>query len=314
MSSGKSSGAGEGTPRGAASPLFPPVVGEELAFVDLGGSPGDKGAEGGGGRPVLPASTLPPGSRPPFAETPPAPPPGEGGEAGDTSWVLSKARPYFACDTDEVLGRLVDPFRPWRGGAFLEEMGEAGCRGDFWGPTWLTLTLVLSLACAGNAVATFRAPRDDGLGRVRDTVDVRKVSTAWATLLGFQAVAPLAAALVLTWCGGIRRGPTLPETTAAAAAAAAADDRLPPGVPHLVSLYGYSLSPLLLASAACLVPVAADAWAWTWLGLAALLGVAFCFQNLAHLAAQGFITRSALLLCALAPHVALCFAVKILLI
>ena len=329
---------------GSSGSLPPQSPGEQLAFVDLEGSPG-RGAVPPTGTMGTTLPHLPlPASRDPWklpereksggggAELPGRPPTGapfgeaarasqaeaEGG-GGIGGWVLRMARPYFDCETDDVLGRLVDPFRPWRRGAFLEEMGDAGSRGDLWGPVWLTLTNVLCLACVGNAVAALKeaererhAPaqsgdEDDGFGRVRDSVDVRKVSVAFSVLFGFQVVAPALAALVLAWCGrGAAPGGGHP-------AAAAADDRVPPGIPHLVSLYGYSLSPLLAASAACLVPVASDALRWSALGMAAALGAAFCFQNLAHLTSKGA-TLTGLLLCALAPHVALCFAAKLLLL
>eukprot|EP01065_Artemidia_motanka_P041749 TRINITY_DN5444_c0_g3_i1.p1 TRINITY_DN5444_c0_g3~~TRINITY_DN5444_c0_g3_i1.p1 ORF type:complete len:382 (+),score=89.97 TRINITY_DN5444_c0_g3_i1:77-1222(+) len=207
-------------------------------------------------------------------------------------WKMGFYQQYFDVDTDDVVHRLLSSFTPWREPTYLKThgysfatlntpdgwfVGEGAVRPDalpsslstypdLYGPLWVTTTLWIVLAVFGHmaSMLSFRKTSAD---------DHWSYSLAWslagaAVVYGFAVGVPLLLYFVMK-CNGC-----------------------PVGLLNTCCLYGYSMTPFVVAGALCLIPV--TALQWVFVGLAAAVSLASVVMNLCgawkrHLPANWFV-------------------------
>lgn len=172
-----------------------------------------------------------------------------GGAAGATSnfWTLAYYQQFFDVDTTDVKNRLLYSMVPLPGKSFLEH--HIRPRPDLYGPFWVCVTLVFSIAISGN-VADF-LQKSVALDDHNWHYDFHKVSLAATAVFSYASLLPAGLYSFLWWAGG-------------AGAAGAGISFL-----ELICLYGYSLSIYIPVSLLWLVQVS---W-WQWLCVLAGAGL-----------------------------------------
>lgn len=176
--------------------------------------------------------------------------------AGGTSnfWTLAYYQQYFDVDTSDVTNRLMYSMVPVPGKSFLQH--HIRPRPDLYGPFWICVTLVFSIAISGN-VADF-LQKSVALNDHKWHYDFHKVSLAATAVFSYASLLPAGLYGFLWWAGG-------------AGASGAALSFL-----ELVCLYGYSLAIYVPVSILWLVQV--SWWQWICVLLGAGLSGAVLFM------------------------------------
>lgn len=164
----------------------------------------------------------------------------EGREATSSNfWSLTFYQQLFDIDTVDVRNRLMYSMLPVPGKSFLQH--HIRPRPDLYGPFWVCVTLVFSIAISGN-VADF-LQKSVAMDDHKWHYDFHKVSLAATAVFSYASILPASLYGFLWWAGG-------------AGASGAALSFL-----ELVCLYGYSLSIYVPVSILWLIQVS---W-WQWL-------------------------------------------------
>jgi len=164
----------------------------------------------------------------------------EGREATSSNfWSLTFFQQLFDIDTVDVRNRLMYSMLPVPGKSFLQH--HIRPRPDLYGPFWVCVTLVFSIAISGN-VADF-LQKSVAMDDHKWHYDFHKVSLAATAVFSYASILPASLYGFLWWAGG-------------AGASGAALSFL-----ELVCLYGYSLSIYVPVSILWLIQVS---W-WQWL-------------------------------------------------
>jgi len=165
----------------------------------------------------------------------------EDGREGSSSnfWSLTFYQQLFDIDTVDVRNRLMYSMLPVPGKSFLQH--HIRPRPDLYGPFWVCVTLVFSIAISGN-VADF-LQKSVAMDDHKWHYDFHKVSLAATAVFSYASILPASLYGFLWWAGG-------------AGASGAALSFL-----ELVCLYGYSLSIYVPVSILWLIQVS---W-WQWL-------------------------------------------------
>jgi len=163
------------------------------------------------------------------------------GREGTSSnfWSLTFYQQLFDIDTVDVRNRLMYSMLPVPGKSFLQH--HIRPRPDLYGPFWVCVTLVFSIAISGN-VADF-LQKSVAMDDHKWHYDFHKVSLAATAVFSYASILPASLYGFLWWAGG-------------AGASGAALSFL-----ELVCLYGYSLSIYVPVSILWLIQVS---W-WQWL-------------------------------------------------
>lgn len=164
----------------------------------------------------------------------------EGTEGGGTSnfWTLAYYQQFFDVDTGDVINRLLYSMVPVPGKSFLQH--HIRPRPDLYGPFWICVTLVFSIAISGN-VSDF-LQKSVQLGETKWHYDFHKVSLAATAVFSYASLLPAGLYGFLWWAGG-------------AGASGAALSFL-----ELVCLYGYSLAIYIPVSILWLIQVSWFQW------------------------------------------------------
>jgi len=164
----------------------------------------------------------------------------EGREASSSNfWSLNFYQQLFDIDTVDVRNRLMYSMLPVPGKSFLQH--HIRPRPDLYGPFWVCVTLVFSIAISGN-VADF-LQKSVAMDDHKWHYDFHKVSLAATAVFSYASLLPASLYGFLWWAGG-------------SGASGAALSFL-----ELVCLYGYSLSIYIPVSILWLIQVS---W-WQWL-------------------------------------------------
>jgi len=164
----------------------------------------------------------------------------EGRESSSSNfWSLNFYQQLFDIDTVNVRNRLMYSMLPVPGKSFLQH--HIRPRPDLYGPFWVCVTLVFSIAISGN-VADF-LQKSVAMDDHKWHYDFHKVSLAATAVFSYASLLPAALYGFLWWAGG-------------SGASGAALSFL-----ELVCLYGYSLSIYIPVSILWLIQVS---W-WQWL-------------------------------------------------
>lgn len=173
----------------------------------------------------------------------------EGSQAGATSnfWTMAYYQQFFDVDTTDVTNRLLYSMIPVPGKSFLQH--HIRPRPDLYGPFWICVTLVFSIAISGN-VSDF-LQKSVLLGETKWHYDFHKVSLAATAVFSYASLLPACLYGFLWWAGG-------------SGASGAALSFL-----ELVCLYGYSLSIYIPVSILWLIQYS---W-WQWICVLAGAGL-----------------------------------------
>jgi len=164
----------------------------------------------------------------------------EGRESSSSNfWSLNFYQQLFDIDTVDVRNRLMYSMLPVPGKSFLQH--HIRPRPDLYGPFWVCVTLVFSIAISGN-VADF-LQKSVAMDDHKWHYDFHKVSLAATAVFSYASLLPASLYGFLWWAGG-------------SGASGAALSFL-----ELVCLYGYSLSIYIPVSILWLIQVS---W-WQWL-------------------------------------------------
>jgi len=165
--------------------------------------------------------------------------------SGVAGWALQQAQPYFAVSSDDVIRRVRLAMMPYpQTGAAFNATNEFRERPDFWGPFWVATTAVLCLAATGN-FARLLADSDF-------EADYGLVVLAASLVYGCLAGVPLVAKVALYFGGG-------------------QGDHI--NFRQIICVYGYSLTPAIPMSVACMLPL----WITRWLSVLAGLFISLAF-------------------------------------
>jgi len=172
---------------------------------------------------------------------------GPGGGGSSNFWTLAYYQQFFDVDTTDVKARLLYSMLPVPGKSFLQH--HIRPRPDLYGPFWICVTLVFSIAISGN-VSDF-LQKSVNLDSHAWHYDFHKVSLAATAVFSYASLLPAGLYGFLWWAGG-------------AGASGAALTFL-----ELVCLYGYSLSIYIPVSLLWLIQVS---W-WQWICVLAGAGL-----------------------------------------
>jgi len=152
--------------------------------------------------------------------------PGEKVDASNAKcWNIQYYRPWFDLDTNQELHRLKKAMLPFVSGIFYDK--ELDERPDLYGPFWITTTLAFLMAAMGN-FASYINTAEENAGQWSG--DITRISEAATFLYSESCLVPILLYIVLR---------TYNEKT---------------GIVELVSLYGYSLAPFIVACILCIAP------------------------------------------------------------
>jgi len=154
-------------------------------------------------------------------------------------WTLGFYQQFFDVDTTDVKRRLLYSMVPIPGKSFLQH--HIRPRPDLYGPFWICVTLVFSIAISGN-LADFLQKSVDPQQGAKWHYDFHKVTLAATAVFSYAMFVPAALYGFLWWSG--------------AAAGAATLSFL-----ELLCLYGYSLAIYIPVSLLWLIQVS---W-WQWI-------------------------------------------------
>eukprot|EP00092_Neocalanus_flemingeri_P000510 GFUD01000541.1.p1 GENE.GFUD01000541.1~~GFUD01000541.1.p1 ORF type:complete len:411 (-),score=130.38 GFUD01000541.1:111-1343(-) len=179
---------------------------------------------------------------------------GPGGEEGGPGewktsnfWTLAFYQQFFDVDTSDVKNRLLYSMVPVPGKSFLQH--HIRPKPDLYGPFWICVTLVFSIAISGN-LADFLQKSVDQDQSVKWHYDFHKVTLAATAVFSYAGLLPAGLYGFLWWSG--------------AGAGAATLSFL-----ELVCLYGYSLAIYIPVSLLWLIQVS---W-WQWICVLAGAGL-----------------------------------------
>jgi len=171
----------------------------------------------------------------------------EEGEGGPSDWKTSNFwtfafyQQFFDVDTADVKNRVLYSMVPMPGKSFLQY--QVRPRPDLYGPFWVCVTLVFSIAISGNVAEYFQKSFDSPDGtNFKWHYDFHKVSMAAMVVFSYASLLPAGLFGYLWWAGAGTVGSTITFV-------------------ELVCLYGYSLTIYIPVSLLWLVPIS---W-WQWL-------------------------------------------------
>lgn len=145
------------------------------------------------------------------------------------SAALSQAQQLFDVSSQDVLQRVRLSLWP-----YFSEVSDFRSRPDLWGPFWIATTTVLFFASTGN-FARLLETRDHGSFKA----DYSLVSIAAGMVYGCLVAVPLLTRMCIWWSGCDVDAINLKQ---------------------VVCVYGYSLTPAVPVSVACLVPSGSIRW------------------------------------------------------
>jgi len=147
-------------------------------------------------------------------------------------------RRYFDVDTDDVKSRVVGAIVPRPNVKFLEDVIKR--KPDLYGPFWIAVTLVISVAVSGNLASYFQVAVSEGgdSGSFRWHYDFHKVTLAATAVFGYAWLVPSGLFAYLMWTSSAG-GLTFLE---------------------LICLYGYSLVIYIPISLLWLIQINALQW------------------------------------------------------
>jgi len=169
------------------------------------------------------------------------------GSPTSSFWTLGYYQQYFDVDSKDVGNRLLYSMVPVPGKSFLQH--HIRPRPDLYGPFWICVTLVFSIAISGN-VADFlqkSVAQDDHKWHY----DFHKVSMAATAVFSYASLLPAALYSFLWWAGG------------------AGGHGVALSFLELLCLYGYSLAIYIPVSVLWLIQYS---W-WQWLCVLAGAGL-----------------------------------------
>eukprot|EP01084_Bolivina_argentea_P124629 220852_1 len=140
-------------------------------------------------------------------------------------WNVEYYQTYFDIDTSQELYRLKKALFPFLSGQFYDK--ELNDKPDLYGPFWITTTLAFLMAAMGNFSSYINS---DEIVSGEWNGDITRISEAATFLYTGIVLVPSILYLVLR---------TYEETS---------------GLIELVSLYGYSLMPFIVACILCIAP------------------------------------------------------------
>lgn len=161
-------------------------------------------------------------------------------------WSLTFYGQFFDVDTDDVKRRLLWSMmpRPSETTDFLRRSIRP--KPDLYGPFWVCVTLVFSVAISGNVAAYLQTAVHDVKG-FRWHYDFHKVTLAATAVFGYAWLVPAALYTVLWWMSGSK---ATDQTTGASASFL-----------ELLCVYGYSLAIYIPVSV--LWTIQNSAWQWS---------------------------------------------------
>jgi len=169
---------------------------------------------------------------------------GEGGPSDwktSNFWTFAFYQQFFDVDTADVKNRVLYSMVPMPGKSFLQH--QVRPRPDLYGPFWVCVTLVFSIAISGNVAEYFQKSFDSPEGtNFKWHYDFHKVSMAAMVVFSYASLLPAGLFGYLWWAGAGTVGTTITFV-------------------ELVCLYGYSLTIYIPVSLLWLIPIS---W-WQWL-------------------------------------------------
>jgi len=162
-------------------------------------------------------------------------------------WTLAFYQQFFDVDTTDVKNRLLYSMVPVPGKSFLQH--HIRPRPDLYGPFWICVTLVFSIAISGN-LADFLQKSVDPEQSIKWHYDFHKVTLAATAVFSYAGLLPAGLYGFLWWAGSGAGAATLSFL-------------------ELVCLYGYSLAIYIPVSILWLIQVS---W-WQWLCVLAGAGL-----------------------------------------
>jgi len=193
--------------------------------------------------------------------------PAAGRRSAPRPWQLRYYAPAFDVTTGDVARRLACacvPVTPLLGWGAVGEVDAAGGNGlpDLYGAVWVTTTLVLSLSMASSASDFLRGvfKQQEVTGLVHGGVDVRVLASAAGLVYPYVFFAPLVwhAVRCLVPSSGSGAAPLGgPARDAAGGLGGDLDEEGRPSLTVGVCVYGYSMTPVVMAAWVCTVPVRA---------------------------------------------------------
>jgi len=162
-------------------------------------------------------------------------------------WTLAFYQQFFDVDTTDVKNRLMFSMVPVPGKSFLQH--HIRPRPDLYGPFWICVTLVFSIAISGN-LADFLQKSVDPEQSIKWHYDFHKVTLAATAVFSYAGLLPAGLYGFLWWAGSGAGAATLSFL-------------------ELVCLYGYSLAIYIPVSILWLIQVS---W-WQWLCVLAGAGL-----------------------------------------
>eukprot|EP01084_Bolivina_argentea_P149900 261792_1 len=140
-------------------------------------------------------------------------------------WNIQYYQPYFDVDTNQELQRLRKALLPFMSGEFFDtELNE---KPDLYGPFWITTTLAFLMAAMGNFSAYINTNED----RIAEwNGDITRISEAATFLYTGSSIVPILLYIIL-------KTYNVKFTLI-----------------QLISYYGYSLTPFIIACILCIAP------------------------------------------------------------
>jgi hypothetical protein len=178
------------------------------------------------------------------------------GTSGSHPMSLSFYSSYFEVDTEEILRRLKACVSYGQTKFFEEDLEGKGP--DFYGPFWVTTTLIFALAACGN-FGSYLSSDDSSTW----TYNFAKLSVASFVLYGYMVLLP-----ILVWMFSKY----------------AMKDSM--SLSRLACLYGYSLAPFIPAVLLCVIP--SNLLRWLFILGAYAVSASFLMRNIRDSLNAGF--------------------------
>jgi len=161
-------------------------------------------------------------------------------------WTLEYYQQFFDVDTNRVLERIVWSMIPRPGVSYLQHYIKPNP--DLYGPFWICVTLVFSIAISGNLANYLQVA---GIRSYHWRYDFHAVTFAATAIFSYAWLVPLALWSILKWCGGQETRLSFLE---------------------ILCVYGYSLSIYVPVSVLCVIQIEWLRWLLVAVG-AALSGI-----------------------------------------
>lgn len=174
---------------------------------------------------------------------------GVNASASKSFWTIEYYQQFFDVDTKDVMDRIIYSMFPKKDSTYKNQMKA---RPDLYGPFWISVTLVFTVAISGNVAKYLQHANQ----QIHWKYDFHLVSYAATAICLYVTLIPSAIWALLKWSTNVESDENYEENA-------------PPGILELICLYGYSL--FIYIPVSILWTIQVNFLQWILVGVAACL-------------------------------------------